>query len=120
VTKVDTEGIWRMGHRLITALTFLNAMGLFGCMILIAAATNRDPGAAVTVTEALQFSVRLFIIGASLPAVAWGISAMEMNRAHDRIKTIESWAMYILLLVSLVVFFVGSWRLPDSILGGIS
>jgi hypothetical protein len=28
--------------------------------------------------------------------------------------------MYILLLVSLVVFFVGSWRLPDSILGGIS
>ena len=110
----------QMGHRLITALTFLNAMGLFGCMILIAAATNRDSGAAVTVTEALQFSVRLFIIGASLPAVAWGISAMEMNRANDRIKTIESWAMYILLLVSLVVFFVGSWRLPDSILGGIS
>jgi hypothetical protein len=109
-----------MGHRLITALTFLNAMGLFGCVILIAAATARDPGAAVTITEALQLSVRLFIIGAALPAVAWGISAMEMNRANDRVKMFESWAMYILLLASLVTFVVGSWRLPDSILGGVS
>ena len=109
-----------MGHRLITALTFLNAMGLFGCVILIAAATTRDPGAAVTITEALQLSVRLFIIGAALPAVAWGISAMEMNRANDRVKMFESWAMYILLLASLVTFVVGSWRLPDSILGGVS
>ena len=109
-----------MGHRLITALTFLNAMGLFGCVILIAAATARDPGAAVAITEALQLSVRLFIIGAALPAVAWGISAMEMNRANDRVKMFESWAMYILLLASLVTFVVGSWRLPDSILGGVS
>jgi hypothetical protein len=109
-----------MGHRLITALTFLNAMGLFGCVILIAAATARDPGAAVTITEALQLSVRLFILGAALPAVAWGISAMEMNRANDRVKMFESWAMYILLLASLVTFVVGSWRLPDSILGGVS
>jgi hypothetical protein len=33
---------------------------------------------------------------------------------------LESWAMYILLLVSLVMFFFGSWRLPDSILAGVS
>ena len=109
-----------MGHRLITALTFLNAMGLFGCVILIAAATSRDSGAAIAVTEALWLSIRLFVIGAALPAVAWGLSAMEMNRANDRVRMFESWAMYFLLLVSLVIFFVGSWRLPDSILAGVS
>src|ERR1700704_4572176 len=109
-----------MGHRLITALTFLNAMGLFGCMILIAGANIRDPAAAVSMTEELQLSGRLFIIGAALPAVAWGLAAMEMNRANDRIRMIESWAMYALLLVSLALFFVASWRLPGSILEGLS
>jgi hypothetical protein len=109
-----------MGHRLIAALTFLNAIGLFGCVILIAAATSRDPGAAISVTEALRLSIRLFVIGAALPAVAWGLSAMEINRAKDRVRMLESWAMYILLLVSLVMFFFGSWRLPDSILAGVS
>ena len=109
-----------MGHRLITALAFLNAMGLFSCIILIAAATIRDPAAAIAVTEALQLSIRLFVVGAALPAVAWGLSAMEMNRANDRVKMLESWAMYILLLASLVTFFVGSWRLPDSLLAGVS
>ena len=109
-----------MGHRLITALTFLNALGLFGCMILMAAALARDPAAAVSVAQALQVSVRMFVIGSALPAVAWGISAMEMNRARDRVRMIESWAMYLLLLVSLGMFVVGSWRLPGSLLGGVS
>ena len=109
-----------MGHRLITALTFLNAMGLFGCMILIAAATSRDPKTAISVTEALQLSIQLFVIGAALPAVAWGLSAMEINRAKDRVRMLEFWPMYILLLVSLVMFFLGSWRLPDSIFAGVS
>ena len=31
-----------MGHRLITALTFLNAMALLACLILVAAATAND------------------------------------------------------------------------------
>jgi hypothetical protein len=109
-----------MGHRLITALTFLIALGLFGCMILTAAAISRDPAAAITVIQGLQLSVRLFVIGSALPAVAWGISAMEMNRANDRVRVIESWAMYLLLLVSLGMFFVGSWRVPDSLLAGVS
>jgi hypothetical protein len=109
-----------MGHRLITALTFLNAIGLFGCVILIAAATSRDPGAAIAVTEALRLSIRLFVIGAALPAVAWALAAMEINRAKDRVRMFESWAMYILLLVSFVMFFLGPWRLPDSILAGVS
>jgi hypothetical protein len=109
-----------MGHRLITALTFLNALGLFGCVILAAAAISRDPAAAITVTQALQLSVRMFVIGSALPAVAWGISAMEMNRANDKVRVLESWAMYLLLLISLGMFFVGSWRVPDSLLGGLS
>jgi hypothetical protein len=120
VARLVHTGNLRMGHRLIAALTFLNAMGLFACLILIAAATNKDPEVAVPIARALQLSIHLFITGAVLPAVAWGISAMEMNRAHDRVRRIESWSMYVLLLVSLVMFFVGSWRLPDPILAGLS
>jgi hypothetical protein len=45
---------------------------------------------------------------------------MEMDRAKTRVKLIESWAMYILLLISLVMFVVGAWRLPTSVLSGLS
>jgi hypothetical protein len=109
-----------MGNRLIAVLAFLNALGLFGCMILMASAISRDPTAVTWVTQALRLSVRLFVVGCALPAVAWGISAMEMNRTHDRVRILESWAMYLLLLASLVLFFVGSWRVPDSLLAGVS
>jgi hypothetical protein len=109
-----------MGNRLIAVLAFLNALGLFGCMILMASAISRDPTAVTWVTQALRLSVRLFVVGCALPAVAWGISAMEMNRAHDRVRILESWAMYLLLLASLCLFFVGSWRIPDSLLAGVS
>jgi hypothetical protein len=109
-----------MGHRLIAALLFLNALGLFGCMILMAAAMSRDPAAAITVTQALQLSIRVFIIGCLLPPVAWAISAMEINRANDRVRMLESWAMYVVLLASLGTFFVGSWRVSDSLLAGVS
>jgi|HubBroStandDraft_4_1064222.scaffolds.fasta_scaffold255395_1 hypothetical protein len=109
-----------MGHRLITALTFLNAMALFACFILIAAATANDAEIAVSITRAIQNSLRMFVAGCSLPTVAWGISAMEMDRAKASVKLIESWVMYILLLISLVMFVVGSWRLPDSVLNGLS
>jgi hypothetical protein len=109
-----------MGHRLITALTLLNAIGLFACVLLIAAATTKDPEIAVPITRALQASVRMFVIGCSLPAVAWGISAMELNRSQAKVQLIESWAMYILLLISLVTFFIGSWQLPASVLSGLS
>lgn len=109
-----------MGHRLITALTFLNAVGLLACMMMIAAATSKDPEVAVPVTRAIQFSLRMFVVGAALPAVAWGVSAMEMDRSSGRVKTFESWAMYFLLLISLVMFFVAAWRLPNSILAGLS
>ena len=109
-----------MGHRLITALTFLNAMALFACIILIAIAATRDTDVTVAITRAIQTSVRMFIIGASLPAVAWAISAMEMDRSKSGVKLIESWIMYVLLLISLILFIVGAWRLPDSVLSGLS
>ena len=109
-----------MGHRLITALTFLNAIGFLACTVLIAAAIGRDPEIAVPMTRAIQSSFRMFAAGAVLPALAWGISAIEMNRADARVKLIESWALYILLLISLVMFVVASWRLPGSILDGLS
>jgi hypothetical protein len=109
-----------MGHRLITALTFLNAMALFACIILIAAATTKDTDIAVPVTRAIQNSLRMFVVGSALPTVAWAISAMEMDRSMARVKLIESWLMYILLLVSLVLFVVGAWQLPASVLSGLS
>jgi hypothetical protein len=109
-----------MGHRLITALTFLNAMALFACLILVAAATANDAEIAVSIARAIQTSLRMFVVGSSLPTVAWGISAMEMDRTKARVKLIESWVMYILLLISLVMFVVGSWRLPNSVLSGLS
>jgi hypothetical protein len=109
-----------MGHRLITALTFLNAMVLFACLILIAAATTKDAEIAVPITQAIQNSLRMFVVGAALPTVAWAISAMEMDRSKSKVKLIESWVMYILLLISLVMFVVGAWRLPASVLSGLS
>ena len=109
-----------MGHRLITALTFLNAMALFACVILIAAATTKDTEIAVPITRAIQNSLRMFVVGSALPTVAWAISAMEMDRSKSKVKLIESWVMYILLLISLVMFVVGAWRLPALVLSGLS
>jgi hypothetical protein len=109
-----------MGHRLITALTFLNAMALFACIILIAIAATRDTDITVAITRAIQTSLRMFIIGSALPAVAWAISAMEMDRSKAGVKLIESWIMYLLLLISLIMFVVGAWRLPDAVLAGLS
>ena len=50
-----------MGHRLITALTFLNAMALFATIILIAAATAKDAEIAIPITRAIQTSLRMFV-----------------------------------------------------------
>ena len=62
-----------MGHRLISALIFLNAVGVILCVVLIAAAVSTNELAHVTqVSEAVQFSLRLFVAGAALPTVAWG------------------------------------------------
>ena len=79
-----------MGHRLITALIFLNGAGLIGCVMLMAAALSKnDPIVAEQVTHSMQLSFRMFVAGAGLPAVAWGIAALEINRANRKIKLLE-------------------------------
>jgi hypothetical protein len=45
---------------------------------------------------------------------------MELNRSQAKVKLIESWAMYILLLISLAMFFMGSWQLLASVVSGLS
>lgn len=108
-----------MGHRLTTALIFLNALGLFACLILIAATGNQTTDVAIHFTRAIQFSIRLFIIGTGLPLIAWEIAAAEFNRSNDKVKTLESWTTYLLLLASWALFFIAAWWLPTLIINGL-
>jgi hypothetical protein len=108
-----------MGHRLITALTWLNALGLASCVVLIAAALAKDDGMlAGQVALGVLQSLRLFVVGAALPTVAWGISALEFNRTHPKKKMWESFALYILLFGSLILFVLAGWRLPQAFITG--
>ena len=107
-----------MGHRLPTALIFLNAMGLFACLILIAASSNQTPDVAIHFTRAIQPSIRMFILGAGLPLVAWEIAAAEFDRSNARVKFLETWTPYLLMIVSWALFFIAAWRLPTLIVSG--
>lgn len=73
-----------MGHRLTTALIFLNAMGLFACLILIAANGSQTPDVAIHFTRAIQSSVRMFIVGVGLPLAAWEIAAAEFDWSNAK------------------------------------
>ena len=108
-----------MGHRLIAALTWLNALGLASCVVLIAAALAKDDAAlAGQVALGLLHSLRLFVVGAALPAVAWGITAFEFDRGQIKKRMLESVLLYILLTVSLILFVVAGWRLPQAFITG--
>ena len=75
-----------MGHRLITALIFLNVMGFLACVALIAAAISKDdPVVLAQVTNSVFVSVRMFVVGAAVPTVAWGIAALEFDRSGWRL-----------------------------------
>ena len=88
-----------MGHRLINALIFLNALGLVLCVVLIAAAaTNSDAVLVGQVSEGVKLSLRLFVTGAALPTVAWGILAFEFDRTRSKKKLLESAVIYIVLI----------------------
>src|SRR5262249_19293311 len=86
----------RMGHRLTTALIFLNAVGFFACVILIAAYGNQTPDAAIHFTRSIQSPIRLFIVGAGLPLAAWEIAAAEFDRSNAKVRLLESWTTYFL------------------------
>jgi hypothetical protein len=107
-----------MGHRLTTALIFLNAMGLFACLILIAANSNQTPDVTIHFTRAIQPSIRMFIVGAGLPLVAWEIAAAEFDRSNAKVKFLETWTTYLLMIVSWALFFIAAWRLPTLIISG--
>jgi Kef-type K+ transport system membrane component KefB len=108
-----------VGHRLISALIFLNALGFVLCVVLItAAASSDDPTRVAQVSEAVKFCLRLFVAGA-LPTVAWGILAFEFDRSHSKKRLFESAIVYTVLMVSLVVFVIAGWRLPQAFITGL-
>lgn len=108
-----------MGHRLTTALIFLNALGVFACLLLIAANSNQTTEAAIHFTRAIRAPMRLFIIGTGLPLIAWEIYAAEFNRANHAVRSLESWATYLLLIASWALFFIAAWWLPTAIVAGL-
>jgi hypothetical protein len=108
------EGGFPGGHRLISALIFLNAVGAILCVVLIAAAVSTNELAHVTqVSEAVQLSLRLFVAGAALPTVAWGILAFEFDRSHSKKKLLESGIIYAVLFISLI-FVLHCWMAPAA------
>jgi hypothetical protein len=94
-------------------------MGLFACLILIAANCNQTPDVAIHFTRAIQFSIRMFIVGVALPLAAWEIATAEFDRSNVKIRSLESWATYFLLIVSWALFFIAAWRLPTLIIYGL-
>jgi hypothetical protein len=106
-----------MGHRLISALIFLNALGLVLCVMLIAAAaTNNDAVLIQQVGAGVKLCLRLFVAGAALPTVAWGILAFEFDRTHSKKKLLESAVTYFVLIISLIVFVIAGWHLPQAVI----
>jgi len=108
-----------MGHRLATALILLNALGLLACVILIAANGNQTPDVAIHFTRAIQSAIRMFVVGAGLPLAAWEIAAAEFDRSNVKVRLLESWTTYLLLIVSWALFFIAAWRLPTLIIYGL-
>ena len=55
-----------MGHRLISALILLNALGLVLCVVLITAAIRSyDPARVAQISEAVKLCLHLFVAGAA-------------------------------------------------------
>jgi hypothetical protein len=109
-----------VGHRLISALIFLNALGVVLCVALITAAVSSDePARVAEVSEAVKLCLRLFVAGAALPTVAWGILAFEFDRSHSKKKLLESMIVYIVLSISLIMFVIAGWRLPQAFITGL-
>ena len=108
-----------MGYRLTVALLVLNALGLLASLIVVAAASTQAPDIAIALTRAIQPSIRMFVVGAGLPLVAWEIAESERYRSNDKLKTLESWGVLALVVLSWALFFVAAWRLPTLIIQGL-
>ena len=109
-----------VGHRLISALILLNALGLVLCVVLITAAiSSDDPARVAQVSDAVKLCLRLFVAGAALPTVAWGLLAFEFDRSHSKKKLFESAIIYAVLIISLILFCIAGWRLPQAFITGL-
>ena len=109
-----------MGHRLSVALIVLNAMGLFACLVLIAANGNQTTEVAIHFTRSIQPAIRMFIVGAGLPLVAWEFAASGFDRSNATLKYIKSWMSFFLLVLSWLLFFIAAWELPSLIINGLN
>ena len=83
-----------MGHRLSVALIVLNAMGFFACLVLIVANGNQTTEVAIHFTRSIQPAIRMFIVGAGLPLVAWEFAASGFDRSNATVKFIKSWMSF--------------------------
>ena len=94
-----------MGNRIAAALTFLNAIGLLGCLILLAAASGQVPDIAIQIIHAMKYSLQMFVFGAVLPVIIWSIAASEINRSNVKVKLIEDWGeVFLAVCFGSVVF----------------
>ena len=109
-----------MGHRLISALIFLNALGLVLCVVLITAAVSSyEPARVVQVSEAVRLCLRLFVAGEALHTLAWGNLAFEFDRSHSKKKLLESAVVYVVLIISLMAFVLAGWHLRQAFITGL-
>jgi hypothetical protein len=74
-----------------------------------AAIPKDDAVVLAQVTNSVFISIRMFVVGAGVPTVAWGIAALEFDRSHTTKRSLASATMYALLVVSLYCF-----ALPDG------
>src|SRR6516165_8146025 len=81
-------------------------------MVLIAAASGQVPEVAMQITHAVKYSLEMFVFGAVLPIIVWSIAASEISRSNVKVRLIEGWARYFLLLGSVAVSGVAALRLP--------
>jgi hypothetical protein len=88
-------------------------------VLITAAVSSDEPARVVQVSEAVKLCLRLFVAGAALPTVAWGILAFEFDRSHSKKKLLESMIVYIVLSISLIMFVIAGWRLPQAFITGL-
>lgn len=87
-------------------------LALFGADFFAAARWDVDldepflglASATPCLAPAIQFSIRMFIVGVALPLAAWEIATAEFDRSNVKIRSLESWATYFLLIVSWALF----------------
>ena len=110
-----------MGHRLISALIFLNALGLVLCAVLITAAVSSDePARVVQVSEAVRIL--------SPPVCCWGgTSHRGMGNSDLRIRSVTLEKEIVEICGRLhrsdyffdCTFVIAGWRLPQAFITGL-